>query len=202
MENSRIGRRIVGALILAALTGCSAHATAPLPQENQVAAPQPTFTCVPETGGSPTPCTPEEYSYQEKLKVVYAEATEVYERFAEEYSALLRAGGAKKATDTLLETTGGPYLEAQSKILAQMHEQGIKARGGNIELARIERSPGAAAFGYEVALDVCIDARSVEVVQKKKEIGQGYAYSERVFFKRDKGVLKIWDAEGKKVQSC
>ncbi len=202
MENCRIGRRIAGALLLAALTGCNAHATAPLPTENQVASPQTSFSCVPETGGSPTPCTPEEYSYQEKLKVVYAEATEVYERFAEEYSALLRAGGTEKASEVLLDTTGGPYLKAQSETLTQMHKQGIRARGGNIELARIERSPGAAAFGYEVALDVCIDARSVEVVQKKKEIGQGYAYSERVFFKRDKGALKIWDAKGKRVQSC
>jgi hypothetical protein len=202
MEAAGIGRRIAGGLLLLALTGCNAHATAPAPDLNQIAAPQPSFSCTPETGGAPTPCTPEEYSYQEKVKVVYAEAKDVYERFAEEYTTLLREGGAEDASEVLLETTGGPYLDAQRKILRDMHDQGIRATGGSIELVRLEKSPGASAYGYEVALDACIDSRSVSVVKKKKEIGQGYAYTERVFFKRVKGTLKIWDAEGKKVQSC
>lgn len=184
------------------LVGCSGHATATSPTSGRPMAPVPTFSCTPETGGEPTPCTPEEYSYAERLKVVYAEAEDVFNEFFDENARLMREGGTEEATEVMRKTAGGPYLKAQEKHLKKMFDQGVRAVGGDITLVRIDRSPGAGAYGFEVALDVCIDSRTVELNRGKKVVGRGYSYAERVFFTRSGEDLKIWDSEGKKVSSC
>lgn len=198
-------RTLVAAAVVAlafGLASCDAHATAP--EEDPTTAPTtaPSYHCTPEAGGDPVPCTVEEYTRLEKLNVVYGEANDAYLRFFAENAQLMRAGGATEATAVMTETTGGPYLAAQVANLTQMSSKGIKAVGGDIKLVRIGRSPGASAYGYEVALDVCIDSRSVELVRGNSTVGQGYAYAERVFFRRDGEVLKAWDAEGKQVPAC
>ncbi len=192
----------VAALFAIGLTGCNAHADAPTPIDSRPKPAAPTFLCTPEAGGDPYPCTPEEYSLSEKLNVIYTEAIDTYRQFFDEYVPLLRDGGADEATPVMRETSGGPYLKNRVEQLQSMLEQGMRARGGEIKLVRLDRSPGAGAYGYEVALDACIDSRSVELMRGKKVVGQGYAYAERVFFKRDGDTLKIWDAEGKQVPTC
>lgn len=179
--------------------GCSAPpSTTPTPS----ASPSPTFFCTADAGGAPTPCSPEAYTEQLRLDVLYAEATKNYQRFFNESVKLQRAGGTDKATPTMLAVAAGPYLDAQVTNLRRFAELGIKAGPGDIKLVRLDRSPGAASRGYEVALATCIDSRGVPLLQGDTTIDVGTAYAETVYFKRDVGVLKLWDGEGKRVDGC
>lgn len=182
-----------------ALTGCTPGPTnSPAP----TASPTPTFRCTPDAGGEPTPCSPEQYTEQVRLDVLYGEATKNYQRFFAEHVKLLRAGGVDKATANLLAVAGGPYLDATVTNLRQMQELGVKAGPGEIRLVRLERSPGATSRGYEAALKACVDSRGVPLLQGATEVRPGSAYAETVYFKRDAGVLKLWDAEGQRVDGC
>lgn len=189
---------VAGALALA-LAGCGAPAptaSAPAPS------PSPTFLCTPDPSGSPVECSPEQYSEEVRLNVLYGEATKNYQRYFAENVKLLRAGGADKATANLLAVAGGPYLESTLTNLRQMRQLGVKAGPGDIRLARLDRSPGATARGYEVALAVCVDSRGVQLVQNGVDLKPGSLYAETVYFQRDGGVLKLWAAEGQRVTDC
>lgn len=198
MRTSRFAAwALLGVLPLAGCTPGSAT-NSPTP----AASASPTYLCTPEMGGAPAPCSPEEYTEMQRLDLLYAEAERSYRRFHAEYSKLYRAGGAEKATPTLAAVAGGKYLEAQVLTLRRLQELQVKAVGGDFALVRLGRSPGASARGYDIALDACIDGRSVPLVQGDKEVGRGIAYQEVVYFKREGGVLKLWDAEGKQVEGC
>lgn len=190
----------LAAALAVALAGCSAAPATTTP--SPTASPSPTFFCTPDAGGAPTPCSPEAYTEQLRLDVLYAEATKNYQRFFNESVKLQRAGGTDKATPTMLAVAAGPYLDAQVTNLRRFAELGIKAGPGDIKLVRVDRSPGAASRGYEVALATCIDSRGVPLLQGDTTIDVGTAYAETVYFKRDVGVLKLWDGEGKRVDGC
>lgn len=188
---------------LAGLTGCAtATAENPAAAPPSVAASAPTYVCKPENGGTPVPCDAERYTELERLKVLTAEAERTFRAFVVESSALYRRGGTDEATPGLTATAGGPYLKAQLTTFRRLAELDARVKGGDIKLARLKRSPGAEARGYEIALDTCIDARSTEVVQGGKPATRGIAYAETVFFRRSDGILKAWDAVGERVDSC
>lgn len=183
------------------LAGCSAAPPTPqAPEANPT--PTPTYYCTPDAGGEPTECSPEAYAEQERLNVLYDEATKNYQRFFNEQVKLLRRGGAEKASANLLAVAGGPYLDATVTNLRRMKELGVQAGSGDITLVRMTRSPGATNRGYDVALATCVDGRGAKLLQEGVEVRPGSAYAETVFFKRDGGVLKLWDAEGRRVESC
>ena len=188
---------------LVPLSGCSgAAATNPAVTPSRSAVPAPTYLCTPEAGGTPAPCDAERYTELERLTVLYAEAERAYRAFFSETSALYRRGGTTEAVPALAATAGGPYLKAQRKTFAKLAELESKVEGGSIKLVRVKRSPGAEARGYEIALDTCVDARTTEVVQSGSPVSRGIAYAEVVFFQREDGVLKAWDAVGEKVDRC
>lgn len=184
------------------LGGCGGGRAEPDPEPSPGPSPSTTYLCVPELGGDPAPCSPEEYTEMERLNVLYAEAETTYRAFVGEYARLYRTGGTREVNETLRATTGGPYQEAVLAQLARVRDLEVKARGGDFKLARIARSPGAAARGYEVALDTCVDGRTVEVAQGTNVVQRGIVYSEIAYFRRDEGRLKIWAAEGRRADSC
>ena len=188
-----------GLSVSIALTGCAPPAPV---AEAPKTTPSPTFYCTAEPGGTPAECSPEAYSEQVRLDVLYAEATKNYQRFFTENVKLLRAGGVDKATANLLAVAGGPYLDATVTNLRQLQELGVRAGPGDIRLVRLDRSPGATTRGYDVALNSCVDSRGVPLLQGDVEVKPGSAYAETVYFKRDAGVLKLWDAEGQRVEGC
>ena len=53
--------------------------------------------CTPESGGSATPCTQQQYEEMKKLDALYAEAEDVYRRFVAEDVKLLHSGGLAEA---------------------------------------------------------------------------------------------------------
>lgn len=192
----------VGAL-LAGLAGCSpATAENPAAAPPSTAAAAPTYLCRPENGGTPVPCDAEQYTELERIRVLTQEAERTFRAFVAESSALYRRGGTDEATPGLTATTGGPYLKAQLATYRRLAELKARVKGGDIKLVRLERSPGAEARGYEIALETCIDARSTEVVQDGKPATRGIAYAETVFFRRSEGILKAWDAVGEQVDGC
>ncbi len=204
---SRTGARGAIGLVVAAtlaLAGCSrpAPSTSPEPTTDE-SPPAASYLCTPEGGGAPTPCTPEQFTEQERMTVLYGEAEKVFRKWFGEKARLFRAGGTDRATPIMVATTGGPYQAAELLILKDFAAKGLRAEGGDIKLAKVSRAPGAASYGYEVALTVCIDARSVEIVQQDKPSGkQGSATAGTVYFKRDGDQLKAWDAQEKVVKSC
>ncbi len=182
----------------AGLVGCS---PAPDADPPQTPSPTPTYYCTPDTGGESSECSADDHAEQQRRDGLYAEATQSYQRFFDEHTKLLRAGGAEKATNALAAVAGGPYLEATVANLRQLH--GLQARAGDGDIAlHVTRSPGATARGYEIALSVCVDSRGVPLLQGDVEVKPGSAYAETVFFKREAGTLKAWDAEGRRVESC
>lgn len=186
------------------LAGCSGAPAQPAPGASETPATAGThYTCTPEMGGTPYPCSAEDYTQMQRMNVLYDEATARYKQFFNVYAKLFRAGGGDAtAADSLTPFAGGAYLAGQTARLAELRAAGVKGHGGDVKLARVRRSPGASNYGYVVALDVCIDARSVELQRNGQTVGRGSAHAERVFFKRDQGVLKAWDAESQAVQAC
>lgn len=195
-------RRVVvpAMVVVLAVTGCGAPATARTP--GPTTSPSPTYLCTPEAGGEATPCSPEQYSEQLRLNVLYDEALKNYQRYFNENVKLQRAGGADKASPNLLAVAGGPFLDATVTNLRQMRELGVKAGPGDFKLVRADRSPGAASRGYEVALATCVDGRGVPLLQGDATLKEGSLVAQTVFFKRDGGVLKLWDAEARPVEGC
>ena len=192
------GVLVAFALAVSGCTGRPEESPAPVPTP----APSPTYLCTPDPSAAPTPCSPEQFSEETRLTILYDEATRNYQRFFNEHVKLLRAGGADKATANLLAVAGGPYLDATVTNLRRLRELKVRAGTGEIRLVRLDRSPGAPNRGYEVALATCVDSTGVALLQDDTEVKLGSAYQETVFFKRDAGILKIWDAEGARVQAC
>ncbi len=201
MARSRV-RAAAAATLVLLLSGCGGQGDevgqAPTPEPS----PSTTYLCVPELGGDPAPCSAEEYTEMERLNVLYTEAETTYRAFYAEYARLYRTGGTREVNETLRTTTGGPYQEQIMTQLGRVRDLEVKARGGDFKLLRVARSSGAPARGYEVALETCVDGRTVEVVQGTNVVQAGIVYSEIAYFRRDEGLLKIWAAEGRRVESC
>lgn len=187
------------ATALVVLAGCATQPEAP---RTPGPAPSPTYSCTPDAGGAPVPCTPEQYTEQTRINLLYAEATKNYQRYFTEYVRLLRAGGTDKATPALTAVAGGPYLEAQLTYLRQLQQLGGRIGPGDIAVVRQNRFPGATSRGYDIALATCIDSRAAPLLQGEQVLKQGRVVASTVYFKRDAGVLKLWDGEEKPVESC
>lgn len=194
-------RKLVAVGVVAlALVGCTSRAPSPTPPPSST--PSPTYLCTPDPAAGGVPCSPEQYSEELRLNILYDEATKNYHRYVAENGKLLRAGGAEKASANLLAVAGGPFLDATVTNLRQLRELGVKAGPGDFKVTRVDRSPGAPTRGYEVALATCVDGRGVALLQGDAVLKQGSLVAQTVFFKRDGGVLKLWDAEARPVESC
>lgn len=192
---------LVAALALATLAGCGRQPTEPAPPPTHPL-PSPTYTCTP-VGGEPYACTGQQYTDQEKQKVLTDSARRVFTRYFNESARLYRKGGAAEATADLMATTSGTYRAAKQAEFARLKRSGVKATGGNIELVRAEPDREARDKGFEVGLATCIDATTVRLKRGDKVVGAaGFAVAGNVYFKREAGALKIVDAEERPVPNC
>lgn len=177
-----------------ALAGCQSAPPAP--------APTPTFTCTPEAGGDPFPCSQFQHDEMVAKDALYTEAEAVYRRFLAEDVRIMRAGGVSEPTKVLLETTTGAFLEDALLDYRQLKRDGTTARGEDPDLVWVRREPGKSKMGSQVAMSTCVDGRGLEFRQADRAIGTGRIARDVTYFSRVKGDLKVIGADGEQVTSC
>lgn len=188
---------VVGALgATLALTGCGAP-----PVSTPSPTPVPTFLCTPEAGGVEYPCDQRSYDDMKAKDALYAEAEAVYRRFFEEDNRI-QLSGDYRLTPTIESTTSGTFREALLDVYAQLADMRITGSGGPPALTWLRRQPGLSREGSIVALESCVDATGVAVLQAGKPAGTGFINRNTYFFVRDGDALKIQTAEGGQVQEC
>nr|NLI50815.1 hypothetical protein [Propionibacterium sp.] len=195
-------RVAVGAVLLAlTCTGCGSGGAKP-PTSVPSAAPSPsaTYTCTPP-GGTPTPCSPEQYTQEQGQAQLAEEAQRVYRRLVSELAALQRAGGASTPSPELAAVAGGPYLAAQQATLTRLAQYQAKVTG-EVRIATLAAATGAQAKGFETALLACVDSTKATVVQEGKPLTKGQLVAEVVYFRREGTALKAWDAEKADPKRC
>lgn len=189
-------------VLSSALSGCSRAATTPSPTTTGSAAATPgaSYTCSP-IGGTPTPCSPEQYTQEQAQAQLAEEAKRGYRRLVSELAALQRAGGATTPSPELTQTAGGAYLAAQQATLTRLSQ--LKARvSGEVRIATLTAAAGGPAKGFDTALLACVDSTKAKVLQGTKELQKGQLVAEVVYFRRDGDTLKAWDAEKADPKRC
>lgn len=177
--------RALAAAVLAStlLVGCQSPAATPTPT--------PSYSCTPEAGGTPAPCTQAEFEQMQKMDALYAEAEAVNATFRAEMERHYRMGGATELSTVFLETTAGPAREALLEFQREMHAAKRKSVGGEIRIVWVKRNAGESMQGSEVSLRVCVDGRTTRVEQDGEVIGQGNATVDIMYFSTVDGQLKL-----------
>lgn len=156
--------------------------------------------CTPESGGSATPCTQEQYEEMKKLDALYAEAEDVYRRFVAEDERISRDGSL--ATDEFKRLVAGELATEGETLYRQRHEEGVKAVGGEFVIKYVRRAPNQSYEGSLVALSACVDGTTASFEQNGKPVGKGSAISTTSFYKRFDGTLKLFKLDGRISTSC
>lgn len=195
---------LVGLLLLA---GCS-PTQVPTDSPSAVApsgvtttpTPEPTPTCSP-IGGTPSPCSPDEYAKVEAQNKLVNEAIAVYRRWNKESNRLYRVGGTTSVTPEMAATTAGESQKSVLAIFQDARAAGIRATSGAIRIVRIEPH-GTTEERGGVALRACIDGSSLTFEKDGKRIGTGSLATEDLVMKPVDGQMKMWSARSWKVKSC
>lgn len=183
----------VGAVMLslALITGCGS-----------IAAPSPTYLCVPEGDGDAVPCDATEYETAQRRDALYAEAESVYRRYWAEVGRI-RLTAEPTMSAELEATTEGPFRESVEVLLGQ--SQGAQLISGETPVSWVKRLPGSSRQGSVVALEVCSDARGALFANPDGGAPRpGRAYQQRLYFGRggEEASLRIMDSAFMRVESC
>lgn len=188
----------IGLLALTiSLTSC---ATTPTQTPTNPGA-QPTFSCTPEAGGTPSPCHEHDYQQSQTRDKLYTQAETVYRKRLAEDERIYRAGGVTEPTPVMLETTTGEALTNMLADYRRAHKAKTKAIGGQFKLAYLKRVPGLTKGTSVVTLETCIDASSVKMV-RPGSTDDGAITARRMYFSPDRTVLKVSYVEYKEVETC
>lgn len=183
---------LIPALLLA---GCG---PAPTPS------PTPTvYTCTPEAGGDPYPCTADEHAAMVALDALYDEAETVYRRHMTEVFRLSSHWELAQVTPEIEATAAGPYLELLTQLVAENRADRIERISGEPEITWVKRLPDKSLGGSIVALWTCMDGSQRIAMTADAPNGKpGIVAQARVYFRRVDGALKVWESETKLVESC
>jgi len=159
--------------------------------------------CTPSDPPPPPPSssvpTPSENAQEREERIAYEAAETSYREFRAEFYRVLRAGGAKSATAKMKATATGPYLKNFTEV-AQAY-RGQKSHSVGTETIGYVRPAGYDS--KSLILDVCEDSRSVKDYSNSgKYQSSGEIRTARLEVRSVNGVWKVWDGDGKKVDSC
>ncbi len=195
---------LVGLLLLA---GCS-PTQVPTDSPSAVApsgvtttpTPEPTPTCSP-IGGTPSPCSPDEYAKVEAQNKLVNEAIAVYKRWLKESNRLHRVGGTLRVTTEMEATTAGEAQRSALAIFGNLRRGGVRAVSGSAKLVTIgprdvDVEPG------QVALQTCVDASSFKFVANGKTVRRGFETTEELLLEPVEGQLKISSVSARVAKSC
>lgn len=156
--------------------------------------------CTPESGGSATPCTQEQYEEMKKLDALYAEAEDVYRRFVAEDVKLLRSGGL--AEGPVLDLIGGPMVDRYKARRQDQHDAKVTMTG-DVSIAYVRRLPGYSYEGSDVTLSSCVDGSGMKGYGPSgNELGPGNVVIYNTYFKQVNEGLRVWWEKSQKAGSC
>lgn len=198
--------RCLVVMLLLVLVGCT-QPVSPPPSSPAVApsspsvSPTPTPTCSP-MGGTPRPCSREEYQKVEEQNRLTEEAIALYRRWIKESTRLYRAGGTDKPTKEMLATTAGKFRGSVLGIFQDLRSARVHAASGEVKVATIGPDLDAEAAPDGVAIAACLDARSLRFQRNGKTIRHGTTAAEDVVAKKVNGQLRLWSVRSGEVASC
>ena len=192
-------------LLLAGCTQTVAPSTGPTSQlpsapSSGTATPSATPICSP-MGGTPVPCSAEEYRKVEEQNRLTEEAIALYRRWTKESTRLYRAGGTNKATPEMLATTAGEFQASALGIFRRAKAKGVRAAAGELKIVQIQPDHESSRPGIP-AIQTCVDGRSLQFQSGTKVIGNGTVAKEYITAKRVNGALRLWSIESEVVAAC
>ncbi len=193
-----IRRVIVAVALPALLTACGPTGAPTAPS------PAPSFQCTPEAGGSPAPCSLQQYDEMKRKDALYAEAETVFRRFIAENERTTRAGGGTELTPEYLAILGTQKLrQGQLEVLKATKSDGTTIRGdGHFIVSWIHRKPGVSLGGSEVALQSCVDMSRARFYERGKFSSTGPSVVHDVYFGTAEGALRMVVLAVRPVESC
>lgn len=187
------------------LVGCT---QAVAPSVSQSAQPTPSTatptaepTCAP-MGGTPYPCSAEEYQRIQEQNQLTEEAIALYRRWTKESTRLYRAGGTSKPTPEMLAIMAGDALKSGLGIFQDLKAAQARAVSGEVEIVRIGPDPSRQVQPGSVAIVACMDGRSLKFESKGKRVSSGALYMEYVTSAPVDGKLRMVSAASEGVKSC
>ena len=150
------------------------------------------------------PCTEDEYKDAVVRNAQYARAEAVYRNYLIKYVRAMRAGGARELAPSLRATIGDPtFAKSTLAQLRQFKSEGVHVAGADPEVVAVIRRPAAAMNGSTIAMQFCVDARSLVVYRGKKRVNQLRISHDTVFFRaRATNDLVIVAGTFENVESC
>lgn len=187
------------------LVGCT---QAVAPSASQSAQPTPSTatpsaepTCAP-MGGTPYPCSAEEYQKVEEQNQLTEEAIALYRRWTKESTRLYRAGGTNKPTPEMLATTAGEFRASVLAIFQELKAARAVAKSGEVKVVTIGPDLGAKEDMGAVAIMTCLDARSLKFYRNGKHLRDGVMFLEYVVAKSVSGKFRLWSVSSEGVTEC
>lgn len=171
---------VAGALAVAVVAAC--QGAAPSPSGSTT----PTSSAVASAAGSAQ---------------LYAEAEQIYRAMRVEMEKLERAGGADELPPELSQYVTGYLEETLTGMYRYWKEEGLVLSGQSESIEWI-RPYDRRRDGSLVALAVCSDGTKAELSQGGTPSERGDVAINYYFFKHFDGVLKGFDVEYKRVESC
>ncbi len=190
------------------LVGCTqtvapstSQSAQPTPPSASPSTPSADPMCSP-MGGTPYPCSAEEYRKVQEQNGLTEEAIALYRRWTKESTRLYRAGGTTKATPEMLATTAGDFQKSALGVFQDIKATRARAISGELEIVTIGPDLNAKAKSGTVAITTCVDGRSLKFYRDRKKLRDGAAFSEDVVARLIDGKLKLWSAYSEGVASC
>lgn len=195
--------------LLLLLTGCtqtvapSAGPTSQSPSasSSETATPIATPICSP-MGGTPVPCSAEEYQKVEEQNRLTEEAIALYRRWTKESTRLYRAGGTNKATPEMRQIMAGDALKSGLGIFQDLKAARAKAVSGEVKIINIGPDPSVEVTLGSAAVLACVDSRSLRFERDGKLLRSGVMFEEHVTVRPVDRELRMWTATSRKVDSC
>lgn len=199
-------RYVLVALVV--LAGC-AQSVSPSPGSSAVSGSSPVvsagpgadLTCVP-MGGTPRPCSPEEFRETEEQNRLTEEAIGLYRRWIKESTRLYRAGGTNKPTKEMLEIMAGEALDSGLAIFRDLKSARAKAVSGALTVVRVGPDVKSGVGAEAVAIVSCVDGRSLRFKRGEEDVSRGPVFSEHVVARPVDGRLLLWSASSELEESC
>ncbi|MFT4296665.1 MAG: hypothetical protein QM582_14760 [Micropruina sp.] len=190
-------------LLAVMIAGCTPTSTptASGSASSVVPSASPSPTCSP-AGGTPRPCTQQEYDQTQEQNRLIEQAEAVYRAYWKENVRLYRSGGTSTATAVLKDTLVGQALDGVMKLYRQLKTRGSKAKGGTFDIVAVTPTPDVTKDGSAVSLDVCWRTKGVKLETGNTRAPVDATVLEASYYRISNGKLKIFAFASKQVGSC
>lgn len=193
---------LVLVLLLVGCTQTVAPSASPSVQPTpSMATPSAQPTCAP-VGGTPYPCSADEFQKVQEQNRLTEEAIALYRRWSKESTRPYRAGGTNKPTPEMRATTAGEFRASALGVFQDIKAARARAVSGELKIVNIGPDLKAKPARGSVAITTCVDAHSLKFYRDGKKLRNGANFSEDVVARLVDGKLKLWSAYSEGTTSC